>query len=238
MDLTEQKKLEEQITELFSSEKEARQKAQNSLGEKEILLQEVHHRVKNNLAVIAGLLDLQLMEENDQSVYKKLSEVQSRIFSIAKIHETLYQEKNVVHIRFDNYLKSFVHFLPQQGFDTDSVSEISLQCDKAVLNLNQAVPAGLMINELLNIVLPQSPDANINIKLASKEKHVEIQLRGDDLDINYLIQNRKDEQFQFKLVEILLDQLNGSMNLDSDLGTITIAFEKTDAKGSSNSFIG
>jgi len=100
LDLTEQKELEIKIKEVLERETAALQEAQVSLKEKEILLQEIHHRVKNNLAVIAGLIDLQLLEEKDEDVYRKLSEVQSRIFSIAKIHETLYQEKNVVNIHF------------------------------------------------------------------------------------------------------------------------------------------
>lgn len=236
VDLTEQKELEVQITSLLNSEREAREKAQSSLKEKEILLQEVHHRVKNNLAVIAGLLDLQLLEECDQVLYKKLTEVQSRIFSIAKIHETLYQEKNVVNIRFDNYLKSFVKFLPQQGVRSEVISELKLRCEETQLNLNQAVPAGLMINELINVLLPENHDEPMFLSLTCEESVVNISLQGKDLNLECFKANMKSEKFQYKLVEILVDQLNGTIDVNPEEDMVSVRFKKNDAKGSSNAF--
>lgn len=236
VDLTEQKELEVRITNLLNSEREAREKAQGSLKEKEILLQEVHHRVKNNLAVISGLLDLQLLEEEDQTLYRKLSEVQSRIFSIAKIHETLYQEKNVVNIRFDNYLKSFVRFLPQQGFNEEIVSELKLSCDKTDLNLNQAVPAGLMINELINVLLPENRKEMLSLSLRTIDDDVKISLQGNDLNLKCFQANMNSDNFQYKLVEILVAQLHGGVDLNFEEQLITINFKKNAAKGSSNAF--
>ncbi|WP_340105619.1 PAS domain S-box protein [Rhodohalobacter sp. 8-1] len=236
VDLTEQKQLEIKIKELLQRETKALQKTQDSLKEKEILLQEIHHRVKNNLAVIAGLLDLQLLEEKDQDVYRKLSEVQSRIFSIAKIHETLYQEKNVVKIQFDNYLKSFVKFLPQQGYQTDVISELNLVCDATTMNLNQAVPAGLMINELINVLLPDNSDGNLNLNLTSSEEKVKISLQGCGLKLENFKRNLDSEEFQYKLVEILVAQLNGTIDVNPEANFVSIVFDKTEAKGSSNAF--
>lgn len=236
VDLTDQKQLEIKIKELLNRETKALQETQDSLKEKEILLQEIHHRVKNNLAVIAGLLDLQLLEEEDKDVYRKLSEVQSRIFSIAKIHETLYQEKNVVNIHFDNYLKSFVKFLPQQGYQAEVISELKLTCDETTLNLNQAVPAGLVINELINVLLPDSSDGDLNLNLTSSEEKVKISLQGCGLKLENFKQNLESEQFQYKLVEILVAQLNGTIEVNLHANFVSIVFDKTEAKGSSNAF--
>lgn len=236
VDLTEQKELEVQITDLLHRETRALEETQDSLKEKEILLQEIHHRVKNNLAVIAGLLDLQLLEEEDQDVYRKLSEVQSRIFSIAKIHETLYQEKNVVNIRFDNYLKSFVKFLPQQGFQEEVISELNLICDETTLNLNQAVPAGLMINELINVLLPDNKNGDLNLNLTSSDEKIKISLQGCGLKLSNFKDNLESEQFQYKLVDILVAQLNGTIDVNLDANFVSILFDKTEAKGSSNAF--
>jgi len=97
VDLREQKQLEINL--------------QQSVQEKDILLQEVHHRVKNNLAIIAGLIDLQMINEQEPKVVSKLREVHSRIFSIAKIHETLYQQEDVVLIDFVQYLHSVIDSL-------------------------------------------------------------------------------------------------------------------------------
>lgn len=236
VDLSEQKELEVQITELLNRETKALEDTQGSLKEKEILLQEVHHRVKNNLAVIAGLLDLQLLEEEGEDVYRKLSEVQSRIFSIAKIHETLYQEKNVVNIRFDNYLKSFVKFLPQQGFQEEVISELNLTCDETTLNLNQAVPAGLMINELINVLLPDNKNGDLNLNLTSSEEKIKISLQGCGLRLSNFKDNLESEQFQYKLVDILVAQLNGTIDVNLKANFVSIDFDKTEAKGSSNAF--
>jgi PAS domain S-box-containing protein len=236
VDLSEQKKLENKIKEVLDRETQALKHTQVSLKEKEILLQEIHHRVKNNLAVIAGLLDLQLIEEQDQDVYRKLSEVQSRIFSIAKIHETLYQEKNVVNIRFDNYLKSFVKFLPQQGYQKEILSELNLECGETTMNLNQAVPAGLLINELINVLLPDSKDGDLNLNLTSSDKKVKISLQGCGLRLENFQTELDSEQFQYKLVEILVAQLNGTIDVNTEANFVSIIFDKTEAKGSSNAF--
>ena len=236
VNLTEQKALENKIKELLQRETLALQETQGSLKEKEILLQEVHHRVKNNLAVIAGLLDLQLLEEEDKDVYRKLSEVQSRIFSIAKIHETLYQEKNVVNIHFDNYLKSFVKFLPQQGYQKEIVSELNLECDETTLNLNQAVPAGLLINELINVLLPESSSGGMNLNMTSSHEKVKISLQGYGLKLENFQKNLESEQFQYKLVDILVAQLDGTINVNVEANFVSIVFGKTEAKGSSNAF--
>lgn len=234
VDLTEQKKLENRIKELLKRETKSLQETQNTLKEKEILLQEIHHRVKNNLAVIAGLLDLQLIEEEDKDVYRKLSEVQSRIFSIAKIHETLYQEKNVVDIHFDTYLKSFVKFLPQQGYQEEVISELNLTCNETTLNLNQAVPAGLMINELMNILLPENCHGDLNLNVTSSEKNVQIRLQGCGLKLDRFKKEFKSEQFQYKLIDILVAQLDGSININPEEHYVSVEFEKNEVKGSSN----
>lgn len=237
VDLSAQKKLERQITGLLSREREAYSRIEKSLEEKDILLQEVHHRVKNNLAVIAGLIDLQILEESDGNVFKKLSEVQSRVFSIAKIHETLYQEKNIVHINFNSYLKSYLKFLPQQGFKNEIISDVKLKCDETVLNINQAVPAGLMINELINLLVPESGIENLLIALKSKDENVAISLSGEGLKAKDFKQNMESEKFQFKLVEIILAQLNGRLEVDTDDDKVTVCFVKNESKGSSNAFL-
>src|SRR5690625_5632871 len=80
---------------------------QRTIAEKDTLLQEIHHRVKNNLAVVVSLLDLQILQEENREVTEKLSEVSSRIHAIAEIHESLYQARSIVRVDFGQYLKSF-----------------------------------------------------------------------------------------------------------------------------------
>ncbi|MEX0660823.1 MAG: PAS domain S-box protein [Balneolaceae bacterium] len=240
VDITEQKELENRIKELLIREQEAREKVQSSLNEKEVLLQEVHHRVKNNLAVMAGLLDLQLMEEKEKDVIRKLSEVQSRIYSIAKIHETLYQEKNMVSIKYHEYMKSFIKSLPQFNTDSNGTTNFALDADEVQLNLNQAVPFGLMLNEMLNVLFTEEPnnvDSLISLNLKQQGDHISLQLQGESLDVLNLIKNRHSENFQFKLIEIFLDQLNAEIELDEKEQKVKVSFKKMSIRGSSSSFL-
>lgn len=236
VDLTEQKNMEQKVKELFESEKEARGKLEESLKEKNILLQEVHHRVKNNLAVIAGLLELQMMDEDSENVIAKLAQVQSRIFSIAQIHETLYKEKNILTIRFQEYLRSFVDTLPQFG---DTGKKLNLELDELSLNLNQAVPCGLILNEMLNVMLPadNTGDQLFKLSLIVEDSWVSLSVHGHSLNINNIKKNRNSERFQFKMIEILLDQLNAKLELNNEEKTATVRFQKANVRGSSSSFI-
>jgi len=225
VDLREQKQLEINL--------------QQSVQEKDILLQEVHHRVKNNLAIIAGLIDLQIINEDEPAVVSKLREVHSRIFSIAKIHETLYQQEDVVLIDFVEYLHTVIDTLYAKNesesytFNIESGSHIKL-------NLNQAVPLSLAINELLNIKrnLNNSDSTEITIKLTHVDETIQVQLSGLNDILDEASENEKTS-FEFLLLNTFLDQINAHINkLENGEKKIEIRFQKNDyVKGSSNALI-
>lgn len=217
VDLTAQKMLEKQI--------------QNSLSQKEVLLQEVHHRVKNNLAIMAGLLDLQILEEIDANVSRQLHEVRSRVFSIAKIHEILYQEKDVTSIRFDKYLKTLTEAVLFQRV------KMQLNAIPLTLNLNQAVPFGLALNELFNLVLSdEKEEIEIKLNLSVENAVVKFSIEGKDLNLTRLDKQLKTESFQDKLIDIFLTQMGGTLELSPDgRKKITIYFKKVEMRGSSSS---
>lgn len=217
VNLTEQKKLEKQI--------------QTSLREKEILLQEVHHRVKNNLAIMAGLLDLQILDEEDAKVAQQLHEVRSRVFSIAKIHEILYQEEDVTSIRFDKYLKTLTNAVLFQRVIME------LNTIPLTLNLNQAVPFGLALNELFNLVLSGKKETvEIKINLSVEDAVVKFSIEGKELNLSRLDKQLKTESFQDKLIDIFLTQMGGTLEFSSDnRKKITIYFKKIEMRGSSSS---
>lgn len=225
VDLREQKELEISL--------------QESVQEKDILLQEVHHRVKNNLAIIAGLIDLQIIHETDQNVIKKLQEVHRRVFSIAKIHETLYQQKDMVFIDFEDYLQNVIHSLYTKDMP-DSFS-FAVESDSPInLNLNQAVPLSLAINELINIKrnLHQSDGTEIHIHLKHDMDTIQVHIYG----LNRIIDKagRKDEMsFEFLLLNTFLNQIQAHISYPKNgEKTIEIRFRKNDrVKGSSNGFI-
>lgn len=119
-----------------------------SLREKEILISEIHHRVKNNLAVITSLIEIQSGEIEDEEMLTVLRNTRNRIFSIAGVHEVLYSTQSFSEISFETYLqKLFHHLLDVYGRSPENISLI-LNIEKKKMNINQAIPIGLIMNEL------------------------------------------------------------------------------------------
>lgn len=221
VDLREQKNLEKNL--------------QKNIEEKDVLLQEVHHRVKNNLAIIAGLLDLQIIRETDESVIKKLQEVHSRVFSIAKIHETLYQQNDVVTIDFKSYLLSIFHSKESSNSNRITPSIYVDGSNNLKLNLNQAVPLSLAINELINI--HQVKDSNhISIVLEKNNGEINLAIKGLHTAEDIIDTSDPANSFKKLLLDTFLKQLNANIRPVSDGGnSFIISFKKDDdIRGSSN----
>jgi len=222
------------VTELVNS----RNKIQNSLKEKEILLQEVHHRVKNNLAVITGLMDLQMMDTPDDILNPKLREVQSRIFSIAQIHEAIYQQEDVVRVKFDEYLKQMVDSWKQNSEHRDIRLDVKL--DNVSLNLNQAVSCGLLTNELMNLIdsSGNGKQNHFSLSLVQKEDLIVIGFENRNFGVSSVEEIEQAEKFNLKIIQVLLSQLSASYHFEEgEAKKLIIQFQKVDVKGSSSSFI-
>ena len=154
------------ITELVSTQK----RLQKSLNEKDLLIKEVHHRVKNNLAILAGLLELDIFAKGENSV---LSDAISRIRSIAFVHELLYQTESMVEIDFRQYLDSYTNHIKKTYSIDDQKIVIDTRVLSSTINVNEAVPLGLVINELVTNSLKYGiPEGGrITIKLTSDQEH-------------------------------------------------------------------
>jgi PAS domain S-box-containing protein len=215
----------------------ARRNLKASLEEKEILLQEVHHRVKNNLAVIAGLLDLQMMDEDDEVIINHLREAQSRIYSIAKVHEAVYQEENVVRVQLDKYISMMANSVSEQlGYEDGS--EVDCTLDAVTLNLNQAVTCGLLVNELLNMSMAKKANkqsGKIKLYLTQNKDMIEFTLQNSSI---MDLQNGAGESFQFTLLDILMNQLEADHEYRNHSDNkLVIKFKKTNVKGSSSTLV-
>ncbi len=148
-DITERKRAEEQI--------------RNSLHEKEVLLKEIHHRVKNNLQVVSSLLSLQSGYPRVESVRDLFVESQNRVKSMALIHEKLYQSQDLANIDFSDYIESLAHHLFHSY--TANPDLVTLKTDVDVsLDIDHAIPCGLIVNELLSNALKHAfPDSRRGI---------------------------------------------------------------------------
>jgi PAS domain S-box-containing protein len=215
----------------------ARKNLKASLEEKEILLQEVHHRVKNNLAVIAGLLDLQMMDEDNEVIINHLKEAQSRIYSIAKVHEAVYQEENVVRVQLDKYISMMANSVSEQlGYEDGS--EVDCTLDAVALNLNQAVTCGLLVNELLNMSITEKAKTNgekIKLHLSQHKDQIEFTMENSSI---MEFKNGTGESFQFTLLQILMNQLEAVHEYrNHGENKLVIKFKKTNVKGSSSTLV-
>ncbi|MEX0639105.1 MAG: PAS domain S-box protein [Balneolaceae bacterium] len=233
VDINERVRLEEKVRELLENEREARQEIEKRLKEREILLQEVHHRVKNNLALIAGLLDLQIMDQEDDFVNSKLREVQRRIFSIARIHESIYQKEDVVSVDLAGYFHDVAG-----SYEPDN-RPVVLNLGEVHLNLNQAVTCGLLLNELLSMVeATERPESEaVKLTLQMKENNqVEMHIENPGFEIDSK-DGKVKERFNLTIIRVLMQQLKAEFTfVNKPVSRMEIHFMKANVRGSSSRF--
>jgi two-component sensor histidine kinase len=205
----------------------AEEQIRASLQEKELLLKEIHHRVKNNLQVISSLLNLQSKSIEEPSSLEMFKESQNRIRSMALIHEKLYRSDDLVRIDFGEYVRNLAAFLVRSY--RSSAGPVSLKVDvrDVALGIDSAVPFGLIINELVSNALKHAfpPDS-----LDGKQGEICAQLHSDSDCVTLIIRDNgvgvpKDFEFQhteslgMQLVNTLVNQLDGDIELNSNGGT-------------------
>src|SRR4051794_2628927 len=136
-----------------TEKKNTEDRLQASLQEKEVLLREIHHRVKNNLAVIASLLSLQASQVSDESVQQMFDQLQDRVRAIASLHEAIYRSPNLSGIPFGSYLKNVLRDLVEFHHVGSKRILVRVKSDDTVLSIEQALPLGLVVNELASNAL-------------------------------------------------------------------------------------
>jgi PAS domain S-box-containing protein len=149
--------------------KTAEDRLQHSLKEKEILLREVHHRVKNNMQVISGLIELQSSQITDPEIRRLFQETYTRIKTMALIHESLYRSKDYAHLDFSAYLRELVSYLLASYGRSEDEIKVDIQLEVTRLDMDIAIPCGLIANELLSNSLkhafPPGRRGTISIRL-------------------------------------------------------------------------
>ncbi len=211
---------EQDITE----HKIAEEKIKSSLKEKEMLLQEIHHRVKNNLQVISSLLRLQSRFIKDQNSIDIFKETQNRVRSIAILHEKLYQSDNLAKIKIDEYVKILAEDLMYFYELEESNINMILDIDDVSLNIETAIPCGLLINEMvansLKYAFPNQKNGEIKIELHSNnEDQFNLTVGDNGVGIPEEIDPEKAETFGMQLIKYLTKQLKGTIELDNNNGT-------------------
>lgn len=209
----------------FFERKQVEQQLLNSLEEKTVLLQEVHHRVKNNLQIISSLMNLQSQYFKDEESLTKFNDMRNRIKAIAMVHERLYKSDNVQYANLVEYIQSIVDLL-QESYGTDI--KILLNTDnveESKVPVEKAIPCGLILNEIVTNSIKhafpngekQNPKINIVLEVSEHKTRMIITDNGKGLPKNFDIS--QSESLGLELVCSLVEQLEGSLHLNSDNGT-------------------
>jgi PAS domain S-box-containing protein len=204
-----------------------------SLQEKEVLLQEIHHRVKNNMQVISSLLNLQSSSVDNPQALEMLQDSQQRVRSMALIHEKLYRSDNLARIDFAEYINDLTSTLFHSYNAHRKGITLALQADNVFLGLDQAVPCGLIINELLSNALkhafPNRQGGEIRIGLHLTEpQQVTLTIADNGAGFPADLDFRKTDSLGLQLVNTLVNQLDGTIEIEVDQGTrFMIMFRNT-----------
>ncbi len=208
-DITDRKRAEEQIG--------------KSLEEKEVLLREINHRVKNNLQVISSLLRLQSRQASDESGRHVLQETQNRLHTIALIHETLYQSKSLAHVDVERYIKHLVTDLIQLFGLKSSQIDMKIDIQGLGLGADKAGPLGLIANELvsncLKYAFPAGRQGIIRISLALESNEFHFMVSDDGVGLREDFDPFSAQTLGLVLVNTLVKQLNGVMSVIRTAGT-------------------
>lgn len=225
------------ITEL----KEKEDKLTQSLNEKNILLAEIHHRVKNNMAVISGLLDLQEMMGVDPKI--ALKESRARIKSMAIIHEMLYQSDSFSNINLRDYTASLLNHLKKSHLQDDRI-KLQESVQEINLNINQAIPLGLIINELIVNAIQhafadtQGNNNTIGLDIRQDKNLITLCIEDNGRGLPEDFDLRKPDSMGFTLINTLKDQLEADLNIRSNGTTqFILSFKQNEKKGSGSALL-
>lgn len=202
--------------------KRAEMKVRNSLAEKEILIKEIHHRVKNNMQVISSLLSLQadyVKYDEDKVLF---DESCNRIRSMATVHEKLYRSQNLSEIDFGDYLRELVNDLSQNYIEKSRDIEITFGLDSISLGVDFAIPCALIVNELITntfkYAFPGEKKGTLKISCKNKEGIIRLVISDNGIGLSDGITVEKSETLGLKIVNALCSQITSTLTYDGSQG--------------------
>jgi len=208
----------------------AEKKVAASLKEKDILLREIHHRVKNNLQIISSLLRLQSRNIKDNSLQEIFQVSQQRIRSIALIHESLYRSDDLGQIDLSKYIHNLTSHLSSINAAAARGINFKISTDNIFLDINRAIPCGLLLNELITNALkyafPKETEGEIKIDLERyKQNKLRLHIADNGIGFPQGLDFRKTDSLGLQLVNSLISQLNGTIKMQQKAGTkFTLVF--------------
>lgn len=243
-DITKRRVAEEELKKSEQQIREHQKEILENLKEKETLLSEIHHRVKNNLAVISGMMQLQAFEAQPE-VRTKLLDGISRIQTMALIHEQLYQSTSFSTLNFSDNIETLVRNILKTMHQRDQIS-LELVCDPITLNINQAVPCSLIVNEVITNAIkhafPEQRAGTIEIVLTSRaENLVRLEILDNGVGLPDGQKSISPQSLGMHLIEVLAKQIQGTaayQNRSDHSGTrFSLQFPLSQSKGPSSNLL-
>ncbi len=208
----------------ITDRKQAEEQIKASLKEKEVLLKEIHHRVKNNLQIVSSLLYLQSRKTSDDQVLSVLRESQTRVRSMALIHEKLYQCDDLANINLGDYIRSLTSYLLNSYGVASHMVKLTINVESAPLGLDRAIPCGLIINELVSNALkyafPQGRKGEILVNLLhDADGKLILMVKDDGVGLPEDLDVTDTPSLGLQLVNTLVRQLDGTIDIGRKGGT-------------------
>lgn len=215
----------------------------DSLQEKETLLMEIHHRVKNNLAVVSSMMQLQALDEVDTSLQKKLYDSVARIRTMVTIHEMLYESGSFSKLDFSVNLRKLVSMIIETIQNQVSI-DVVFNCDEVELNVNQAIPSSLIVNETVTNCIKHAfknrEKGQITINLYERDNLIEIKVIDNGVGFSTGYEKPDTSTLGLQLIDVLSKQMDATYHFQQVHGNGTefsIQFEKTVVKGIGNAYL-
>ena len=213
-----------------------------SLEEKEALLKEIHHRVKNNLQIVSSLLSLQTEHVAPEEALEALKESQNRVRSMAMIHEQLYSSGDLARIKFDRYVRDLTSYIFRTYSTRAGKISLTMDVQPVALGIDRAIPCGIIINELVTNALkhafPHESGGTIHIRFVKGgDQEVLLTVEDDGVGIPEGLDPEKSTSLGLELVQTLVEQLKGKVSIESSGGarfSIRFPLQSTDQSTSAN----
>ena len=204
----------------ITDKKFVQQRMEQSLKEKEVLLKEVHHRVKNNMQVVSSILNLQSSYVSDEYALALLKESQNRIKTMAYIHESLYQNKSFTSVNFSEYVLTLVNNIVQSYSFSKEKIVLDLNIEKMTLSLDSSIPVGLIINELvtnsIKHAFPETKRGKITLNLKCEDNFVLLELKDNGVGFGPDVDFENSHSLGLQLVNTLIEQIDGNFDFKSE----------------------
>jgi PAS domain S-box-containing protein len=206
----------------ISERKEYEQEMNRSLEEKRVLLEEIHHRVKNNLASVSGILELQIYNTEYEEVKEGMQDAQARIYTMALVHEQLYQHDSLSNIMLGEYAEQLMETIHDSLNNRNKDIQTHIEAEEVQLDITKAVPCGLILNELITNIYkhgfkgPETGNIWITIKQSDQKVRVCVADDGVGLPDDFSLEDQ--DTLGINLINTLLDQLDAEMHYKNDDG--------------------